>query len=83
MTLIKNFKLPRGILASQQQQQQQGWLSAMAATPNKRQAEMKRIKKFISTFIVTLVERDLLRSYREETTKEREKKKKKERGERR
>lgn len=55
MTLIKNFKLPRGILA------RVGRIPAEAASPN-NQAKVKRIKKFISTFIVTLVERDPLRS---------------------
>lgn len=55
MTLIKNFKLPRGILA------RSGRIPAEAASPN-NQAKVKRIKKFISTFIVTLVERDPLRS---------------------
>lgn len=53
MTLIKNFKLPRV--------GRSGRIPAEAASPN-NQAKVKRIKKFISTFIVTLVERDPLRS---------------------
>lgn len=65
MTLIKNFKLPRGILARSNSRLssrgESGWVDGCDAQ-QPTQAKMKRIKKFISTFIVTLVERDLPRS---------------------